>query len=326
MARARTGRYPPRVREESGTFQELRPLGEPAAAVSEAARPAGAPLELVPRTSGQILDVALDLARTRFGLYVLAASAVWLFARALQPFIGVAHLEDRLAGSDPFFQLALLMLNAVVQLVIDRLALVAIIVFAWPSVTGTPFSFRASVARAFACLVPVIAMQFVISLALAPALICTCGVGAVYLYWKLSLAPLVYTLERAGFGASIGRSFQLTSQNGGGWEAFAGFLRWFAVIGSAALVALVFQSPASFVDQPQLRVWVTDVVTAPEWAFDAVMVFVTAVFNGIASVVMGLALLAYYLDCRVRRDGLDLRVRLAALASDAPRAPDAAHG
>lgn len=299
-------------------------MGADSAKVVDAPRPAGGAIELVPRTSGQILDAALDLARTRMGLYVLVATIVWLVARGLQPLIGLSALEDEMFGGDSSYVLLLVAFNGVVQFVIESLALVAVTVFAWPAVTGTEFSLGASIRRALLCLVPVVGLQLVASLAVLPALFCTCGIGGIYLSWKFTLAPIVYTVERAGFGASIGRSFQLSSQNGSGWDAIAGFLRWLCVYGSAYVVGMAFKGVAGIVDQPAFRISLRDGLGLSELAFDSLTIVVTSFFNGIASVLIALALLAYYLDCRVRRDGLDLRVRLATLESETASAPGAA--
>lgn len=295
-------------------------MGESSASAHVAPRPPGAAIELVPRTSGQILDVALDLARTRFGLYVLVATSVWLVSRGVQPLIGVSAMQEEMFEGDPGFGFLLMGVNGILEFVVATFALVSVTVFAWPSVTGTPFSFGASVRRALVCLVPVIGLQLITSLAVMPAFVCTCGVGGIYLLWKLSLAPVVYTLERSGFGTSLGRSFQLSSQNGSGWDAVAGFLRWLVVYGSAYVVGNVFKVVAGIVDQPAFRITLRDGIGLPEWAFDSLTIAVTSLFNGIATVLLALALLAYYVDCRVRRDGLDLRVRLATLESESAAA------
>ena len=70
----------------------------------------------------------------------------------------------------------------------------------------------------------------------------------------------------------------------------------------------------TWADVPEARHNIITTLGVSEWAFDATVVGLTSLLAGLGTALMSLAMLAYYADCRVRRDGIDLRMRLADLA------------
>lgn len=314
------------MREESGTFQELRPAGHavPGGDGAASAPPAeiAAMLEAEPRDAGEILDAALEIGRGRFGLFVLVSSGIWLLSRGLQPFIG-PHVMQRLMEDGEIFQGFLLNLaNIGVTFAVGQLALSCVALLAWPALEGRAVSTGAVARRALARLAGVFVIQLVASLAYGVGFVC-CIAPGIYLYWKLSLAALVYVLEPVGFFGSFARSFQLTSHNETTAEAFFGFLRWFAVVLTAGAANAAFAMVGGLGEQPWAREAVLAHSGIPEWVFDAVLVGASSLLNGVGSALTSLAMLAYYLDCRVRRDGLDLKKRLKELAAPWTAARDA---
>lgn len=321
------------MRNEGGSFEELRPAHEaPAADAAQAngGAPVAPTIELVPRTSGRILDTALDIARERFGLYVAVASALWFIARALQPFV---HRYTQIDPSNAdysmqagFMSMGVALANVFVVVVVQSLATMLIAILAWPAVLGLPVELGRSVWHSLRKLPGVLLIQLLQGMAVGVLAVCTCGIGWLWMQWKFSLTVIAYVIEPGGLGAAITRSFQLTSRDSLGWPAFAGFLRWLAVFGTAFTAAFFFSSLSAIDDSPfQIRAAVLDRIAAPVWAIDVALVLITTLLNGVATAISSVAMIAYYVDCRVRRDGWDLELKLKALsAGSAPVQPEIA--
>lgn len=310
------------MREENGTFQDLRPAGErssPAASTAAERAPDLQGIELAQRSSGQILDTALDIARGRFGLYVLAASVVWLFARGLQPFLGQHQTAAWMLDGRSGLAFAAMAVNLGATVFVQNLALVLVALLAWPRLVGTPIPFWSAVGRALLAVVPLLLVGFIVWGTTSIAVICTCGVGAVYLAWKTSLLPITYVVERAGIVGCVTRSWQLTTQERLG-ESFFGFLRWCAVLGTAYVVQFAFSSLGGAADMPDVRRGVLDRTGVSEWTYDGAVLALSSLFNGLGTAIYSVAALAFYVDCRVRRDGLDLARKLDELRAAWPTA------
>jgi hypothetical protein len=324
------------VRQDGGGFEELRPVGAAAreGAHASTAAPAVpvATVDLAPRTSGRILDAALDLARERFGMFVLASAAVWFFSRALQPFVqryaGPEVLQTGPSDRDAAVFLLLQALNLGVLFVVTSAATLVIAVLCVPLLRGGTQTAGGALALLLRRIPGALVIQLVVGLAVSTLGLCTCGIGWFWIQWKLSLALIVYVLEGQGIGVALSRSFELTSRDGWGWPAFAGFLRWFAVFTTAAVASFFFSGLFAIDDSfPLVRAAVIDRVGAPPWVVDVALVAISTLLQGIATALGSLAMIAYYVDCRARRDGVDLLRRLDALrarSADAARASLAA--
>jgi hypothetical protein len=318
------------VRDESGGFQELRPAGAAAGldGVPEGATletPRAGRLELAPRTSGQILDAALEIARGRFGLYVLAASAIWVVVQALQPLVGIDAMQEWAQGGS--FDGAMFVLGVVtwLKLTVQQLALVLVALLAWPALFGRRVTAWALVKRLLACLLPILFVTPVFLVLMYPVACCTVGVGVVYLGWKLTLVPCCFAIERAGLFGSFVRSFRLTGGGGMGWEAFSAFLRWAAIAMTAYVVNTLFSTLGEVAAMPEVRMQLVEGLGGAELVYDVLFVVLTSLMNGVGTALISVMLLTYYLDCRIRRDGLDLRGRLEGLRREwAPERAEAA--
>lgn len=314
------------MRNEGGSFEELRPAHEAPRGEAQRAEPNAAlapAIELVPRTSGRILDTAVDIARERFGLYVAVASALWFIARALQPFVHRYTQFDPAATNvsvqDGLVSMGVTLVNLVVVVVVQSLATMLIAILAWPVVLGLPVDLPGSVWKSLRKLPGVLLIQLVQGMAVGVLAVCTCGLGWLWMQWKFSLTVIAYVIEPGGLGSAITRSFQLTGRDSLGWPAFVSFLRWLAVFATAFLASFFFSSLSAIDDSPfQIRAAVMDRIAAPVWAIDVGLVLITTLLNGVATAITSVAMIAYYVDCRVRRDGWDLELRLKALgAADA---------
>lgn len=294
---------------DPGTIQSLRPLGggDERAHTGRRNRIAESrvddrPFELHPRGVGEILDAAFEVLGDRFGMIVGLCTLVWLPVRALQPFLGPrTWLESGAMPSAGFFAstLATFGLQAMVQ--IFSIALVAVIVAA--SLQQRRVSVGSALGRTLRRLFGVLLLS-IISLLTTWAGTLMCFVGAIYFYFKLSLTTSVYMLEDATVPESLRRSFELTRGS---------FGRWVAIV----LVIFCFTTPLGLVaglgDAVEARRWMVETLSISGTTFDVLDVLFSSLFMGVATAATSVAITLYYFDCRVRRDGQDLRVELARL-------------
>lgn len=310
----------PRVREEAGTFQDLRPAGAdagfgaplgpvaprsvPPSDADEGAPPAG--LELVPRTSGQILDTAFDLLRGRFGLYVLAAGAIWFVLRAARLLLGVGELYAGALEADSGILALVQLLDYVAAVFTHQYASVFVALLAWPAVLGERARIGATCLRMLVWSVPMFLFLVANLVVNVLGVLTTCGLGVFYFPWKTTLASYAFVLERAGFAGAFRRSFLLTSHEGWSNDAFFGFLRWVAVFGAALFVNWGLGALVDVSDVPAVRQGAVDATGLPGGVYDWTLVLLTTLVRAVSSAIVGVVFLAYYVDCRVRRDGLDL--------------------
>lgn len=129
------------------------------------------------------------------------------------------------------------------------------------------------------------------------------GLG-VFLYWKFSLVPSTIVLERAGVADAIRRSFELTKGS---------FLRFLGVMALQFFLVVNLGSVVGVVDNPQIpaRAWLVELFGGQALAFDAVFLLIASLLQGVSAALTATVITTFYLDARIRREGLDLEMRLA---------------
>jgi len=290
---------------DPGEFQSLRPR----AAVEEEAVPArdrgaarlesGVP-DLRPRGVGELLDLAFEVLRSRFGTYVGISALIWLPLRAAQPFIGTHQWlgEDGGGPSIGLFFGFLFNLGGALVLAFLEVSVLAVLVAG--HLEGKPVTalgaLRHALSRLFS--VGVIAILGGLLTAVGTACLCLPGIA---LMWLLYLAPAVCVIENVGIAESISRSFELAGRR---------FLPWIPVALATTLVGLPFTSLGSVVDDPNGRSWMIENLPMSAAAFDWTMVVLTSLFFGVAAAIRGVVVTVWYFDCRARRDGADLAARI----------------
>jgi hypothetical protein len=144
-------------------------------------------------------------------------------------------------------------------------------------------------------------------------------------YWLFAVIPAVYVLEREGLksrnwlaqvGAALVRGFQLVW----GWDSFARWLGWVTV----AVIAITgpLGSIPGLIDVPQVREFLDQQLGAQGSGVEFMIAAVGSVFVGIGTAYMAVLMTVYYLDQRVRREGLDLELRLEQLTARHAEATD----
>jgi hypothetical protein len=266
------------------------------------------PLEggLRPRSTGELLDLVVELLRRRFGTIVGLSVLLILPSRLLQPFIGIHLWFPGVESGEPDVGMmamglvGMMLLPAAAQM----LARATVVPIAWGELTGERVGAGGAFGRALARFFPLLVLTILIAL-LTSVGVCALLVGALFVAWKLAAAVPALVVERVGLAQALQRSVELTG---------GGFLR-FLVLGTVMVVTVtpLNSFPGFATDDPTIRPMVIDWLGVSEAAFDVVAVPLTALFLGLGVAIAAIVAAVYYADCRVRRDGEDLRRRVARL-------------
>jgi len=253
---------------------------------------------------GEILDLAIEILITRFTLLVGVAFLVWLPISWLREhlFAGSAELP---AEATPAEALAAVLID-----VVPVVASTALIGAVAPLVTFRHMGGRADRAGKLVAAVPSVLVVTLLSMAaFTVAFPLTCGLGAIFLWWKFLLAPCIAVVETHNPLRAMGRSWRLTH---------AGFWRWMALY----LVATLITMPLSFASGAvlagagahYLAEWFP---TLPGAAIDAILLLVSSLLVAVPSALSAVVLTVFYVDLLVRREGWDLKARLNAFVEGA---------
>jgi hypothetical protein len=258
--------------------------------VRASAPPAG--LQARPLTTGELLDAAVSLLRTRartlllLGLLAsLIEQTVLFFMREYAQVVdGIWPNEHRWGA----FWLLLVVGAGTEALAIGLLGIVASA--AAPATLGAtgPWRVRRGAAIAVAVIV---------------ALISTCAAAIVLpgpvVYLLLGLAVPAVVIERVGPGAGLLRSVRLASRYGlrAGWIRLLGYLSWLLIrlavgLGTVNLLKIFIDTNTAFTDH---------LVTSLGWLF----------VNAIAYPTLACLDAVLLIDTRVRSEGLDIALRRA---------------
>lgn len=257
---------------------------------------------LRPRGVGEILDTACEVLTGGFGPCVGIALALWLPARALTLFA----LRSPPAELAPLLQFGLP--QTVLQFAVQTMIAAMLALYVCERIQGRDVSFRDSVALGLQRALGVGAISLIAGLLSGVAAVATCvclGLGGYVVQWLFAVAPAAYVIERSGVFASLGRSAQLVGRSFWRW------LGWFVVM-SAMLLPLA--TPAQLLDDPRFRQEMLADLALGGTEFDLVYVLVSALFLAVSSTFTAILVVVFYVDTRVRREGLDLALDLERLA------------
>lgn len=264
------------------------------------------------RGVGGILDTAIDVFVSRLGFCLLASTCLWLLAESLD------RLLTQRAALEP--SLATLLRDIVATLAVEHVATALVVLVVYGEMQGH----RVSAARALrvflkrlpALVVYVLALSLVLVVgflllfeASRSPLVSVCFVlalpivflVAVRFAFGLAVAPAALVLERASPGDAIRRSFYLVRGS---------FWRWAGLRLVYTLLVVPFGAvPATLEDdriRAGLEAWLG--IGGPPAA--ALWLVTSALSVGIGTALSSVVMTVFYLDCRVRVEGLDLTMRL----------------
>lgn len=266
---------------------------------------------LRPRGVGQILDVAFDRLLARIALSLGVSALAWL------PFCILSfsfQTDFMIAASGPG---AWLFLSIPAQVVATSLicGVVAGDLLGLQVTLGE--SLRLGLAR-FASSVCFAVLSFAVAFPLA----CLCFFPTLIAFWGLSVGPVVLTLEQGGlFGQTersrgadlllvpvrvVWRALSAFSRSFGLVRGWGGFGRWLGWATVTVCLAWPFNLIAAVSSDPSVREFVGEKVALRGGAYDLFSSFLSAFFLGIPTAFIAVVMTVFYVDLRVRKEGLDL--------------------
>lgn len=296
------------MRHVPASVVTLRPLDElerqPAPAASGPGRtalraPGG------PRSVLEMLDLALEVLRDRFGLMVGLATLAWLPVRALQPFLGAHVWESSLASGASLGPSLSLVVNSGATALAQCFGSALLARLVYDGLVGREFALGPALRFVLLRFHVVLGIAFVTAIASAAGM-CACILPWLLVAWKFSMAPMICVIEGTGVGASLQRSFLLTRR---------GFWRWLFLTLCASALSGPFTLIAVFADLPDMRGRALAFSGLSSASFDALLVLVSSLVLGVTIALHAALLTVYYADARLRREGADLEADLARLAA-----------
>ncbi|MEM7309898.1 MAG: hypothetical protein AAF682_24700 [Planctomycetota bacterium] len=249
---------------------------------------------LAPRGVGQILDAACDVFAARFGACFGVAFLLWfptLFVESLLLSLG----QDALFfGWGLIFPVLVQLFTSVFICSLVGGYLQGRFVSAGEAVTNGLHRFPGMIVLGgFTGVLTVLGM-------------CSCFLPGILLAWLFSLVPAVYVLERTGMGETLGRAIKLVSS----WPAFLRWAGWGTV---GWMMVYPFASFRELMGVVPVRNALQEQLALGGLPFDLAVAAVGAPFLAIGTGYMAVVETVYYVDQRVRCEGLDLELRLRAV-------------
>lgn len=263
-------------------------------------------IELRPRGVGALLDLGIDLVKSRFASCFLLGTVLWFPWRLLTLYVAP---DPALAASgrpeDVFNMLGLTMVvNGLTWIATSMVtAFAARIVF--DAARGVDTGVGAALQHVVRRLPGVLVLGIVSAILLLMSFV-ACFFPAIGMAWAIAPLMFVYILEDRPIGESLSRSFSLSFETLFSWPAFYGFWRWAGLSTVGAFLLLPLSGLVGAVEEPTVRRAVLDTLSMSDATLDLVSLFVGSLFLGVATAVQTGVMTAYYLDLRVRRDGFGL--------------------
>jgi hypothetical protein len=281
-------------------------------------------LDLRPRGTAQILDFAVEILMKRVVPIVGVCALIWLPIRILMPFVNEAQASMLAGGSgveggveSSMVIVAAFLATALGQILASVASIATVTLFVYGDLVGRSVDVwdacRGALRRIFGLfgvmLVTGLAVGLTMGILVLLSFLCPIFFPvtfAVYFYllWCLAVAPSSLVLEDLGVLEAIRRSWDLSKGSFWRWAGVT-FLTYMLVMGVAA--------PVGILDEPMTRSWVAEQIGLPDAVVQIIFVVVGAVMAGLTTAFSAAAQTVYYLDLRMRRDGLDLLMRLERL-------------
>ena len=253
---------------------------------------------LAPRGVGQILDTACDVLGARFGPCFGIALLLWF------PVLFGQGMLLRAGEAEVFVAW---------QLVAGFLVRMFAVVFICSIVGGHLQGNTVPALDAFA-----VGLRRFPGMAVLGAMIgfltfmgvCLCILPSLVVKWLFAVVPAVYVLEGVGLGEAISRGVRLVSTG-------AALLRWMGWSVVTWFMVLPLQVLSEGLVAMPVRTELEHRLPVSGMAFEVVLALLGAPFLALATAFAAVVTTVFYVDLRVRREGLDLRLRLEAMKSRA---------
>ncbi len=253
---------------------------------------------LVPRGVGQLLDRSIEGFLHFFLVCVAVPLVFWI------P-IDLGSQLILSSNASPFADVAWLLTGIPIKI----LSVALICCFAGPWMIGGATDARAALSLALSKLLG-IAVVTVLANTLLVGSCCLCPPIGLSLFWLVSAAAPIYVLENRGFFESIARSANLVR----GW---ANLGRWLGLIGVGTCIVIPLTGFATALEDPEVVEQLREVLHVDGWLYDVSCSLLRSFVNASVSALFTFMNLAFYVDCRVRKEGLALRGQLDELVERA---------
>ncbi len=309
-----TGRYDGRDEDRKrDEFERLRPedaelapgSGGRAARYAEAVEEGN--VDLRPRGVGEVLDQGLELLRARFAVCVVMATLAWIPIRFLTALLVP---QEVITGEDidAFFDQIRDAMVSNVAIAVGQLLVAAVTARVVADViegreTRIGSTLRVGVSR----LPGLIAIGFFTYVLAAVGICCMAVVPGLVVLWLMAPCAYIYVLEDVDVRTAVRRSKQISCARLFSADSFFAFWRWAGIVIVASMLVSPFTTLAALSETPLMRDWALGELAISAPAYDALSILLGALFMGIGIAVQAGVLTAYYLDCRIRREGLDLQ-------------------
>ena len=294
---------------DAATTQSLQPAGErgPERRPSRAARTERELPGLHARDVGELLDTALDVLRARFVTCVLLSTSLWIPA-----FFAARRLQ---AASEREETLLLLPPALFLPLLVQSLTVALVTVVVYGHMQGHRVGAGTSLALALRRAPALILASLLANAAIAAGTL-ACLVPGALLSWLLMVAPAALVLERLGPIEALGRSSRLVRGS---------FGRWLALMATQVALTLPLSAVSTGLDFEEVEQWTAEHAGLAPFTYELLVVLLSALVTGVATAFAAVTLTLFYIDCRVRREGFDLWMRLERLRERARPAALEAH-
>lgn len=269
-----------------------------------------------PRGVGGVLDLGFDLLRTRFASCFILATLLWLPWRFLMMLIA-PRMEKK--GSGDLDDLVTIIAASWTSSALAWIAQSIVTAFVARLLVEAAFGREAGVAATLAFVVkrlPGLLVLGVVRLVMLGAALLACFFPVIGMSWALAPLMNVYVIEDVGIGGALKRSFKLSFGNLFSWPSFYAFWRWAGIVVVTTFLITPLSGLVGGLDHPSAREWIDETLHWSEATMHLISIVVGSLLLGAATAVHAGIQTAYYLDLRVRRDGLDLNTWLARLRGD----------
>jgi len=307
-----------------------RPSAPAARADFHGARTLGRVARLDPRDAGGILDLAFEGLFARLGPCLAVALCVWLPFAGVQEVFGLSGLDQlTLQFTTLGYQLLVLVPTGITTSVVASLVADAL---AEPDAPVMPGLLRGL--RRAPGVVVVLAASTLVTMLTGIVLFFLCGLGVFVGQWLTFVAAPLYALEedaparaprgrrRSDQPGPFGRVLQALSRSIQLARGGPSFGRWILVaFVGYYLFAFALESSGSALNFPQAREFVQAKLGLGGRLSGLLFGSIAAASTAFGTCVRAAIMTAFYLDLRVRREGLDLFVRLEQGERAVPAAP-----
>ncbi len=249
------------------------------------------------RGVGQMLDLAVDLFVACLVPTVGLAFLMWLPVRIAWVLLGSAEEESAAVQ---------VLLNLIGATVVQTLSVALTIQIVYAELQGSRLSMRKALLVAVKRGPALIACSILVSMGTTAG--CCLVVGFIFIMYIWSVAPAALLLESRGPLDCLVRSQQLVRKS---------FPRWAGLMLCAFAFKLPFDAAAAFLDQPQIIHWALEEQQVSPLLYSLAQVFLTSLLLAVSAAGWSIVITVFYLDCRVRREGFDLAMRLERLTNAA---------